>query len=113
MAPTPEASPSDSRSSRDGDPVEAVLREIVRRAQSSLDLKRVLLFGSRARGDARPDSDLDLAFEHTSSDAVWAEFVNEMHDEASTLLPLDLVDLKKADPTLRASIEQHGRTLHG
>jgi predicted nucleotidyltransferase len=93
--------------------VAAVLREIVRRAQGSLDLKRVLLFGSRARGDARPDSDLDLAFEHASSDATWAEFVNELHDAAPTLLPLDLVDLSKADPALRAKIEQQGQTLHG
>jgi uncharacterized protein len=93
--------------------VEAVLHEIVRRAQRCLALKRVLLFGSRARGDARPDSDLALAFEHASSDATWAELVNEKHDAAPTLLPLDLVDLSRADASLRARIEQQGRTLHG
>ena len=64
--------------------LERVIDEIVQAARRSLDLRCVILFGSRARGDARLDSDLDLAFEHRSSDAEWAEFVNRMRDEAPT-----------------------------
>ncbi len=92
---------------------ERVVREIVEAARASLDLRRVLLFGSRARGDARSDSDLDLAFEHCSTDAEWAEFVNRMRDEAPTLLSLDLVDLGQVDPALRARITSEGRLVHG
>jgi len=37
-----------------------VLAEIVRRLVEVLDPERIYLFGSRARGDAGPDSDYDL-----------------------------------------------------
>ena len=39
---------------------EAVLAEIVQRLVRAVDPDRIILFGSRARGDHRPDSDLDL-----------------------------------------------------
>ena len=93
--------------------LERVIDEIVQAARRSLDLRCVILFGSRARGDARLDSDLDLAFEHRSSDAEWAEFVNRMRDEAPTLLSLDLLDLARVEPALRARIAREGRRVHG
>jgi predicted nucleotidyltransferase len=37
-----------------------LLNEIVRRLVDAVDPDRIVLFGSRARGDARPDSDIDL-----------------------------------------------------
>lgn len=37
-----------------------VLREMVDRLVHALHPERIFLFGSRARGDARPDSDYDL-----------------------------------------------------
>jgi predicted nucleotidyltransferase len=93
--------------------LEQALQQIVRAAQRSLTLGRVILFGSRARGDARPDSDIDLAFDHRSSDAEWADFVNEMAEHAPTLVSLDLVDLARVDASLRARIERQGRMIHG
>ncbi len=39
---------------------EAKLKEIVGRLVEAVDPDRIILFGSRARGDAKPDSDLDL-----------------------------------------------------
>ena len=89
------------------------IRVIVSEARRSLALRRATLFGSRARGDARADSDIDLAFEHDSPDAVWADFVNRMQDQAPTLLHLDLVDLARVDPGLRSRILHEGATLHG
>ena len=93
--------------------IDEVVQQIVRAAKRSLLLERAILFGSRARADARADSDIDLAIEHASTDAQWAEFVNEMAEQAPTLLALDLVDLARAEPPLRARILREGRVVHG
>jgi predicted nucleotidyltransferase len=39
---------------------EDMLKEIVRRLVAAVNPDRIILFGSRARGDAKPDSDVDL-----------------------------------------------------
>jgi uncharacterized protein len=91
----------------------AGLSDILARAERKLKLGRVFLFGSRARGDARDDSDIDLAFEHESPDARWADFVNEVQDEATTLLEIDLVDLGRAAPELRERVFREGWILRG
>ena len=38
----------------------ALTEEIVRRIVLTIRPEKIILFGSRARGDARPDSDIDL-----------------------------------------------------
>ncbi len=47
---------------------ESVLREMVRRLVEAIDPDRIILFGSRARGDAAPDSDVDLLVIKDSSE---------------------------------------------
>lgn len=41
-------------------PVDGKLREMVRRIVERFDPEKIILFGSRARGDAGPDGDVDL-----------------------------------------------------
>ena len=48
---------------------ETVLQEMVRRLVEAIDPDRIILFGSRARGDARPDSDVDLLVIKDSNEA--------------------------------------------
>ena len=91
----------------------SAVRAIVHHAGKALDLKRAFLFGSRARGDAREDSDIDLAFDHSSALPIWADFVNAMREQAPTLLDLDLIDLAQATPELRARILAEGTLVHG
>jgi predicted nucleotidyltransferase len=67
--------------------------------------KRVLLFGSRARGQGRPTSDFDLAFEGVEDPKAWQEFRLDQIYEPVCLFPLDLVRLETDPPELRAEIE--------
>lgn len=61
-------------------------REFVRRVSSRYDVKTVLLFGSRARGTHRPESDVDLAVVLRGSRAKLTDVSLEMSDIAFELL---------------------------
>lgn len=87
---------------------ENVLQEIENLAMQ-YGLDRVILFGSRARGDYRRTSDIDLA--------VWggdiARFAVDVEEETSTLLKFDIVDMNSAvQPELVRSVEQEGKVLY-
>lgn len=72
-------------------------------------LERVVLFGSRARGDYHRASDIDLA--------AWggsiARFAVDVDEKTSTLLKYDVVDMgQNISEKLRDSIQQEGRVLY-
>ncbi len=72
-------------------------------------LRRLVLFGSRARGDFRRASDIDLAAEGGGIDA----FALDAEDCTSTLLKYDIVDMGlEIDEKLGSSIEREGITLY-
>ena len=74
--------------------------------------KELLLFGSRARGDAREGSDIDLAVIGMPP-AKQAGFLDAL-DELPTLLKWDVVFLSPAtEAALRRNIEKDGITLMG
>jgi uncharacterized protein len=56
-----------------------IVDPILNRFRAALDeiygerIERVVLFGSRARGDARPDSDYDVAVFLNEPDSFWSE----------------------------------------
>jgi|GEM_PF-2857493 len=91
--------------------VEAAIAAIAAEARCALPGVRVLLFGSRARGDFRPDSDIDLAVEHQGTSVQWADFVNSQLETAPTLLSIDLLDLAAASGDLRAKVYAEGRPV--
>ncbi|MCW7554545.1 nucleotidyltransferase domain-containing protein [Endozoicomonas gorgoniicola] len=77
-------------------------------------VEALYLFGSRARGDARERSDIDLAvFCPTASDNEWLQ-VLAIVEQADTLLTIDCVrfDAEPAGSTLRAAIEQDKQVLY-
>jgi len=76
------------------------------------EVERIVLFGSRARGDAMPRSDIDLAIACPRADPkIWSDIV-EAADEAPTLLQIDLVRMETAPPELLAEIAREGRVLY-
>jgi predicted nucleotidyltransferase len=50
---------------------ESAVRDFLERIPAEIRLERAILFGSRARGDDRPDSDADLALILAEGEADW------------------------------------------
>ncbi len=70
---------------------ETVLAEIVRRLVEAVDPDRIVLFGSRARGDSRPDSDLDLLIVKDSAEPRHRRVVPAYRALRGLGIPKDIV----------------------
>ena len=93
----------------DSHPAIAAMVEQIRGVPS---VERILLFGSRARGDHGERSDIDLAVACPGADAAdWAR-IWLIVDDAPTLLAIDLVRLEHAGDALRQQIERDGLVLY-
>lgn len=70
---------------------------------------RVWLFGSRARGNAKPFSDIDIAVEHDGrlSRTRFAELRASL-DESLIPFFVDVVDLAEAEPRLVEAVREEG-----
>jgi uncharacterized protein len=70
---------------------------------------RVRLFGSRARGDSRTWSDIDVVVQASPAlPAGVLSALREALEESSCLLHVDVVDWNDADAVLRESIAREG-----
>lgn len=85
-----------------------VLEEIKDLAKE-YQIKKVILFGSRARGDYHTTSDIDLATEGGNH----VRFALDADDCTSTLLKYDIIDLDgPVQDELRRSIEKEGIVIY-
>ncbi|MDF1521770.1 MAG: nucleotidyltransferase domain-containing protein [Trueperaceae bacterium] len=74
-------------------------------------LRVAWLHGSRARGDARTDSDVDLAF--LAEAPIRLDALLALQADLAAILgtEVDLVDLFTADDVLRVQVIEHGQVL--
>ena len=73
------------------------------------DIKKLILFGSRARGDFKRTSDIDLAVEGGNISA----FAVQVDEEVSTLLEFDIINLVgRVQKELLESIRREGVLLY-
>ena len=85
-----------------------VLAELISIAER-YHIEKLILFGSRARGDFRRTSDIDLAV----SGGDFARFALDVEEETSTLLKYDFVDLdRNIQEELLKSIEKEGILIY-
>ena len=74
-------------------------------------VEEIYLFGSRARGDNRKRSDIDLAVScPKATDDEWQK-VQDIIENADTLLEIDCVRLEDANPNFYAEIRHDGVKL--
>ncbi len=69
---------------------------------------KVILFGSRARGKARPGSDVDLAFAGEEDLSEDLPKLREILEASRLPYKVDLVDLSRVAPAFRAQVEREG-----
>lgn len=87
--------------------------EIITIVSRYADVECVMLFGSRARGDADPRSDIDLAIKAPKMPrAHWAQLVDQLEEELRTLLLIDIVKFEEASDDLRENIILEGEVLY-
>lgn len=89
------------------------IRRVVESVVRAVDPARVILYGSRARGDARDNSDYDLAVVFSQDRrSRWIRFLADFDDAALTLLPVDLLNWSEASEPVREQIRKEGVTLY-
>jgi len=76
-----------------------------------LQAEMIYLFGSYAKGNARPDSDLDLAFLSSKEIDDYQRFLTAQKLASKLNIEVDLIDLKKASTVFKAQIIQ-GKLLY-
>lgn len=87
---------------------EEVIEEI-RKLAVKYGMEKVILFGSRARGDFHHISDIDLAVQGGD----FAGFALDVEEEVSTLLQFDIVNLSgSVQDELVESIVREGVALY-
>lgn len=75
-------------------------------------VRRAILFGSRARGDAAERADVDLAIDAPAATIrEWMDLVGRI-EEMDTLLPVDIVKWDEAPEMLRDRIESEGQIVY-
>lgn len=76
------------------------------------DPQGIIVFGSRARGDHRSNSDFDIAFKGVIHDEGWARLLTTLHESAETLLDFDLVRYEELTPEFRHNIDKEGIVIY-
>ena len=85
-----------------------IVVEELRHLAEDHGLRKALLFGSRARGDFRRESDIDLAVSGDNAE----RFLLDAEETTSTLLKYDVVNMDHPlRPELVKSIEREGKVL--
>ena len=74
-----------------------ILNEIIEISKKYSKINKVILFGSRARGDNGDRSDIDLAIYCEES---ISDFIEDIENNTTTLLEFDFSDMKSVNDEL-------------
>lgn len=92
--------------------LEEILGQLMIQLRSINEVEKVVLFGSRARGDADERSDIDIAIEAPNADQrLWLDILDVV-EEADTLLSFDIIRFDEVSDILQTRIETEGISLY-
>ena len=94
--------------------IKAQIAGVMHRNAGRLLARRVVLFGSRATGDARPHLDFDIGVagdEPLPLDDFYA--IEDQLDDLHTLYKIDWVDFNRASPRFNERAMQQVEVIHG
>jgi predicted nucleotidyltransferase len=88
------------------------IKNLVNRIIQEINPDEIILFGSRARGDHRENSDFDIAVRASLiPPAVWAKLRLAIEEEPITLYQVDLVDFNQLNDDYKKRISSEGKYL--
>ncbi|MCX7123563.1 MAG: nucleotidyltransferase domain-containing protein [Gammaproteobacteria bacterium] len=88
--------------------------QFLKKLQQEACVKRLVLFGSRARGDASERSDIDLAIDCPHASAMEWQKLLDIIEDADSLLKVDCIRYDRLSPEneLKQQIDQEGVELY-
>ncbi|KAF0134111.1 MAG: nucleotidyltransferase domain-containing protein [Candidatus Saganbacteria bacterium] len=100
--------------------IEEELRNISQRIAKRINPKRLILFGSRAAGQAKPDSDIDLCVIEDNMVDKSEEFIKIRKVLEDSIIPLDILIFNKNEfdkrkdiwGTVQYEIDKNGKILY-
>jgi predicted nucleotidyltransferase len=91
---------------------EQAVQQIVTLAVQHLKPRCIWLFGSRARGTYRKNSDIDVGFDFEGTASAWALFLAEVEENVESLLGIDCVNIHHCDLALSRAIREEGKLIY-
>lgn len=87
-----------------------IIDEIINISSKYKHINKIILFGSRARGDNSPKSDIDLAI---YADESVLEFIEDIEINVNTLLEFDFSDMNSiCDEFFIQQVEKEGKVIY-
>ncbi len=92
--------------------IQSLITKITSSITETKGIEKIILFGSRARGDADPKSDIDVAIICPNiTDRDWLDICDRV-ENIDTLLEINLIRFDSASKKLQNKILQEGITLY-
>ena len=90
-----------------------IVKEICQISSKYTNINKVVLFGSRARKDNSPKSDIDLAIYTESNSVNLLDFIYDIENNTTTLLEFDFSNMSEIrDDFFIEQVESEGITLY-
>lgn len=90
-----------------------IIQNCISILKKELSPKKIILFGSRAKGSAYQGSDFDFAVDKSPSSAQLETLVRDKLERAAGLHKVDLIFMDAVDPKFKEIILKTGKVLYG